>query len=960
MSSLPNGYGVLDKTRLRGKLKNDSPLSQNLRSILVKDRSLRGEKDTENKTKPPISKVKSISDIISNNIQASMDLRTITHYIKRAEQIWTTLLLKPNGEQRQLLIYDSEGSEVKNSKLHELLLQKVENYFTTKYPFEEIAPQIIKDVLFRTGSFVNVEMSHAVLDHLINGMEVDGSESFKASTGEVLSKHFVNNDWSKAKNVGYIRKERRPNNAVNGFEALYGSVGDGGEEYTLVHPDLKWTFTDNPVVIKASELAQRMREDRLREMSGMEGVDSAIGNVFKKKKGKAHKPNNNRVLIPEKKSLEKELDNLYPNRNYNHLESLSVRKGKFYSGNGRGIGIGFQWPSEACINVMVNGQVGKPFGHILLIDPDSGEPLKNTSDVKFYQTARGAGGAGDVQNKSKLGGINDVIAHIRTVAQGKECVEDMGWMAEFTSATLEKEFIEGFLNGDLHKDVSISLTEENKKLFLSRALRDQGVRAIFVPSEYVTYVATDFTRLGVGRSLVDEAKIHIARLAVLETADMLAQIENSISHTTLEITPEREDVDVRNTTAMVRDEWFAGNPTLHDILGYNNVSIDAILDRFKEQSVTVKINAGDNPHVVAPDIQANQSQREPLKSIEPETRENLLNTIAGFFGLKRSWLEDTGDGNDFAIEALADQELLRNQTNEYSRTFSRYFTDIMRKHMRVNEPLISELVDIIKDNKNLYSKPDQTGELKVDEEAKEKIDKTGDEDTSVDDLEQIELVLKDFLNTFYVVLPTPAITDSLNKLEDKIEAVEKLVGSWVDLGGGSKMLKRRAEEAGLVGEDIVENMKAILLNEAFERFNLPMPFEAILNNGRSGGMMSYISKAVDLDSNVLHFLTEWEKGTRKNNKKASTLKEKVDRANNPEMVDGELDPTDGLNDPTAPAEGGDDLLNENTDDLNLDDQTTETDDTTEEVDTEEDDAAKQELEDDTTPKGGDDLWGPSV
>jgi hypothetical protein len=69
----------------------------------------------------------------------------------------------------------------------------------------------------------------------------------------------------------------------------------------------------------------------------------------------------------------------------------------------------------------------------------------------------------------------------------------MAWMAEFASATLEKEFIEGFLNGDLHKDVSVSLTEENKKLFLSRALRDQGVRAVFVPSEYVTYVATDFS-----------------------------------------------------------------------------------------------------------------------------------------------------------------------------------------------------------------------------------------------------------------------------------------------------------------------------------------------------------------------------------------------------------------------------------------------------------------------------------
>lgn len=949
-SQLPNGYRVVDKAQLRGRLdkSNDSPLAENLRSLLVKDKNIRNEKDADNKTKPPVSKVKSISNIISNNIQASTDLRTITHYIKRAEQIWTTLLLKPNGEQRQLLIYDTESSEVKNSKLHELLLQKLENYFTTDYPFEELAPQIIKDVLFRTGSYVHISMSHAVLDHLINGMEVSGNENFKKYTEEVLYKNFINNDWSKARNLGYIRKERLNKNVQSGFEALYGGIDEStrGEEYELVHPDLKWTFTDNPVVLKAAELAQKMRADRLQEMSGMESIDSTFTNVFKKRKGRK-KTNNNNVAIAEKRTLEEELDKIYGNRRYNTNESLSVRKGKFYSGNGRGKGITYHWPSESCIPVHVNGEIGKPFGHILLTDPDVGGPLKTTTDVKFYQTLKGSSSSFGTGNAS--GTLNDIISQIRSISNGGECSQDMTWMAEFASATLEKEFREAFLNGDLHKDVSITLTEENKKLFLSRALRDQGVRAVFIPSEYVTYVATDFNNLGVGRSLVDEAKLHITRLAVLETADMLAQMENSISHTLLEITPESADVDVRNTIAMARDEWFAGNPGLHDIIGYNNVSIDAILDRFKEQSVTVKVNPGDNPHLVAPDISAAQAQREPLKSIDNESRENLLNTIAGYFGLKRSWLEDTGDGNEFAIEALADQELLRNQTNDYSRTFSRFFTDIMRKHIRVNEPLINELIDVIRDNKTLYTKPDQTGELTVNDETKEKINKTGDENTEIsesDEMEQIEVVLKDFLNTFYVVLPTPAITDSLNKLEDKIGTVEKLVETWMTIGGGSKMLRRRADAAGLNGEDIIENVKAILLNEAFGRFNLPMPFESILNNGRTGGMMTYISKSVDLDNNVIQFLLEWEKQTRPNNKKAEKLRDKVSKSNG--AMSDEFSSDEGITedngDVTTPSDSSDDMFGD--DDTN-----------TEQVDSSLDDSTTEETNDETKPADSDDdIW----
>lgn len=957
MSKLPSGFKTVDRTAVRGRLQksNESPLNQSLRSLLVKDRTIRNERDADNKTKPPIGKVKSISDIISNNIQASTDLRTITHYIKRAEQIWTTLLLKPNGDQRQLLIYDSESSDIKNGKLHDILIQVVENYFTTKYPFEELAPQIIKDVLFRTGSYVLVNVSHAVLDHLINGQEVEGTESFRSAAQDVLTTQFHNNDWGVAKNLGYIRKNK-PANAVSttGFESLYGPAAPRENEYFLVDESLRWTFTDNPVVLKAGHLAQRLRESRLKSLNGLESLDTAVRSVFTKERGKRHKANNNHINAMSKKTFEEEIKGLYPDRNYNkNVETINVRKGKFYSGNGRGIGITYQWPSEACVNVCLNGEVGKPFGHILMIDPETGEPLKNTSDVKFYQKTKGAGA---VDNTPKMGSLNEIISHIRQVAQGKECTEDMAWMAEMASATLEKQFIEGFLNGDLHKDVSVSLTEENKKLFLSRALRDQGVRCVFVPSEYVTYIAIDFNRLGSGRSLVDEAKLHIGRLAVLDTADTLASIENAISHTLMTIDLEKEDLDPRNMVAMIRDEYYANNPTLHDILGYNNVSIDAVLDRFKEQSLTIKVNANDNPGIIAPQIEASQMEREPLKNIDQESRDNLLNAISGFFGLKRSWLEDTGDGNEFAVEALADQELLRNQTNDYSRTFSRYFTDFMRKHIRVSEPLINELVEVIKENKKLYQKPDQGPFPDLTDEMMDELNSQdgADQDLTDLDVDMIEAVLKDFLNNFYVVLPTPAITDSLNKISEKIEAVKKLVDEWLEMGGGATTLRSRAEKAGIDAEEVMDTLRAALLADAFERFNLPMPFETIINNGDAGGILNLVNRSTDMQMNVIRYIEEFIKAGKRIERKAETLKDKAEKAglgtdlgydgDNDQATDwGDNNAEVDISTEIAPAPS-DDMFK---DDLNKDDsQLNETE-------------QEENLEDEFNLKGSsDDLWTP--
>jgi len=49
-------------------------------------------------------------------------------------------------------------------------LQKVKNYFSSTYPFQDTLPQIIKDVMFRTGSYAILNLSHAALDHMINGM----------------------------------------------------------------------------------------------------------------------------------------------------------------------------------------------------------------------------------------------------------------------------------------------------------------------------------------------------------------------------------------------------------------------------------------------------------------------------------------------------------------------------------------------------------------------------------------------------------------------------------------------------------------------------------------------------------------------------------------------------------------------------------------------------------------------
>lgn len=927
-STLPQGFKPVDKTALRGRLNELGTVEKSLQAIMVRDERHRSDRDVEEDSKPQFRRVKKLSDIISKNIQAANDLRSVTHYIKRAEQIWLTMLLKPNGDQKQLLGYDTESSDIKNTKLHADLLQVVENYANTKYPLEELPAQIIKDVLFRTGSYVLLNLPHSALDHLINGMEVSGQESLEIRK-QILAEQFDNN-LNKARNIGYIRKT--PSKKFDGgFESLFDNKTEASTEFELVHPDLGWTFTDNPNVLKAGQLQQKLRHDTLRQRAGMETIQTMMSNIFTKEKGAKHTPNKNNVGIGEKKTINEALGKLYNQRNYRHNESLSVRKSRFYTGTGKGIGITYHVPSEACVPVHANGEIGKPFGHILLVDPASGEFLKSTTDMKYYQNRNQA--SEKLDNGSGYGSVNEMAGHIKRIATGGDCNFDMDWMVEFASATLEKEFCESFLNGDLNKSVTVSLSEHNKKLFLARAMRQQGVRCIFVPSEYVTYIATDFTHTGTGRSLVEEAKLMITRLAILDTADALAAVENSISKTELRITLEKHNTDPRQLVAMIRDEYFANNPTLHDIMGYNNVSIDAVLDRFKEQQLIVKVDAGDNKHIIAPQIEASQAVHEPLKSVEPSVKEGLLNGIAGHFMLKRSWLEDTGDGNEFAIEALADQELLRNQSTAYSREFGRFLSDFLRKHIKCNEPLMRELVEIIRDNKKLYEKPDQYKNIK---------DALEEEYQSASEQEMVELILIDFLNNLYVELPQMAITETLSKIDSKIDAIDKLVERWMEMAG-AKLIKEHAERFNLEPEELANQIKGVFMFEAFERFNIPTPFEAILNNGDGGGILSIVNSIANLDANVAKFFEAHLTNTSKGKKVWDKLVEKFGETEEEvpgqeEQVDPSMsfDDTDPFAEEQLP-EGDPDLTN--TDDVeseekepDLEEEEKATDDTDETVD----------------------------
>lgn len=115
------GNGNVDLSRVRADLKSVNPaLASTLARAVPKNARTPERDELTGKTDKGISqfKLEKLSNIISQNINAATDLRAITPYIGKAETIWQTMLLYPNGRQDKILSYETQSSLYKSAKLH--------------------------------------------------------------------------------------------------------------------------------------------------------------------------------------------------------------------------------------------------------------------------------------------------------------------------------------------------------------------------------------------------------------------------------------------------------------------------------------------------------------------------------------------------------------------------------------------------------------------------------------------------------------------------------------------------------------------------------------------------------------------------------------------------------------------------------------------------------------------------
>lgn len=939
--SKTRGNTRIDRTELRKNVQKIPKSVEAILNVRVEEERPAGRGDEEEQLRRIQNrKLKSLGDIIANSINAAVDLKKITPYITKAEIIWKTLILHPNGARKNILEYDSNSSKFKNTKMHESLLKILSEYYTNDYKIERELPDIVKDLLVGSGSYVKLNITRPALDSLINGNQlVEGNEAFSAETyrQEVnagILKEFKEDGETKqllAKNLGFVRDPKAEK--VGGMESIWGDGDNNNYEFPIIDKSFGITVTDNVSCLAMRNLTQRLKVN-MERFQGTESLKDYISNRFEKndvldsedkgdsKKGK-NQPNPGAKTKNLNLAQQEALQQIMPgNRNFATKHTQSIRKPNVYTQAPWGTPLGYHPPSECFIPIHVHGDVKRLRGAYALID-DNGEFLKMSKDYQFYQSV--AKQESKIDEKPGGTTTNTLISNLRKVQQGGECDFDMSEFAMLAKTQIEKELYQSIYSGGDGEDISIDLEESVLKLFLERAFQQQRTRVLYIPECYFTYMAFQHNRLGIGESLTTQAKDFIARLAALDIADALAQLDNAQTRNELVVAIEAQDTDPDSTVSMARYEFFKSNPTVHNLISTGTLSMPMIVDALKEQSLLVRVEAGDNKYITAPQMQLNQIDRTNFKRVDDDSRQYLLSSIANFFGLPRSWLDERDEnGNNFQVEALAEQETLRNQTIMYQSQLGEFLTDTIRKNMMVNEVVMNRLIDeIMNTPKNLWV-PDSKSTIEGDDRTK------------------VMTILNDFIQNFFVLLPPPTTMESVTKIKEKMELAEDWAEKVIEMSATKGLMEPLLRRAGIDteeidAEEIAKQFAAVIRFRAFKLFNVPTPFDDIINKGREGGMYSLLNDLDYFNENLSLFMVEYKKQFDKRSEKLVKMMPKPKG----ELDDEFQDNPDGEEDPIgdAPAE---EELPEFEDDFNDEEEPNE--DTEESEETEEEPSEEEETE----------------
>lgn len=403
-------------------------------------------------------------------------------------------------------------------------------------------------------------------------------------------------------------------------------------------------------------------------------------------------------------------------------------------------------PSDAVIPVCAPRDNKNHIGYFVLID-ENGQPITGRANAFTSGTT-------DVSNRLALAAATSVYgnATLKTFADLTSSPEYMlKQMTDIFTVAVNK-LLESKLGRDGLTGLNINTHSAVGKALFYNLLANNRVRIVFVPEPMMVYYRFDHRDDGTGKAILEDVAPMIALRTTLMVARLMAAIDSSTLHRTIEVDVDESDNNPQQTFELLRRE------ALSKYAPAFSTEVQTAAESLINRNITIKPKSiegtTDNLSVSIDKSYGNSS------SPDQDIMEKLNNWIAmGLDGLPASVLNQLGE-NEFARSVATTNMFFANHIAGRQLSLRPHNKKFVVNYVSSCDKLVKMITDAVTmDRKN---KPD-------------KVEENTSKDTKDD---TISRKVKDVIESIDIDLPQPAMTIKKSHLEEissLIDAVQKVL-----------------------------------------------------------------------------------------------------------------------------------------------------------------------------------------
>lgn len=398
-------------------------------------------------------------------------------------------------------------------------------------------------------------------------------------------------------------------------------------------------------------------------------------------------------------------------------------------------------PACSFFPVTVPSNPNKRIGGIVVLGHNS-EPLTHEDILMSRNLFNNTGTQSGASTHSTIQAINQAVSEPDEVLTNRRQYQVR---RDAFSSAVEEQLLGALQRGMLGDKFELKYTPEIIDVMFFRQLNNMMTSMVFVPEQYMVYMAHRFDDAGRGVSVIKAMRNIISARCALVFGNMMAALRNAVPNLDVKVKLDPDDSAPLNTLALAQQ---ALTQMRGDYSTLGIFSPDMIMDKLGRAGIRLLWEGHDE----LPDINVEYSDTQAsIGRADADTEKMFADLTAQGQGLSPDVL-DNARGADFAIQVAVNSTLRARRVATEQEKVNAYLTDLVRKYLSNSPKAFKELRDAIMP----LAAPIKKALIAA--------DKIEDNDKMTDEA-VCSLTVILYLQDMFLELPKPDSTTIKNKME---------------------------------------------------------------------------------------------------------------------------------------------------------------------------------------------------